>query len=483
MGALSEVPGGRLGMRLHRASAESNSRLPPLARSTGSTHVRALILAYDFPPLVSVGGLRPYSWYRFLKQFGVEPTVVTRQWSNRHGNDLDYVAPSDSKEVLVEATQFGTILRTPYEPNLSNRLLRYSQTRLRLIRRMISAWYEIGQYLLPIGPRRQLLLTARSYLRQHGSDVIIATGEPFVLFMYASRLSKEFRIPWIADYRDPWTHDRTRPPWQVSRRWNAALEARFTASSSAITTVSAFVGDLIATLVRGKPIHVVPNGYDPDVVRRARGIEQGSGKLTIAFVGTIYDGYPLESVLSAFDEFLVHTRDARLELRFVGINRQTEVETMVSSKYPALIRFVTFFRRAPNAEIIVTLATANAFLLFNDFAYVGTKIYDYLALKRRILLCFSDDTQTRKLRREFYDRDEAGMMNRRVQEDMIRATQSGVIIRDERHLVDTLSDLYREFRANGCIACHSVGTEAYSRESHARRMAEIIRDASRLRQT
>jgi glycosyltransferase involved in cell wall biosynthesis len=463
-------------------SIESSSRLSA-ARSGQSEHVRALILAYDFPPLVSVGGLRPYSWYRYLKQFGVEPTVVTRQWSNHHGSALDYVASSASNEVVVEASQFGRILRTPYEPNLSNRLLLHSRTRYRLIRRVITAWYEVGQYILPIGPRRQLFLTARRYMRQHGADVIVATGEPFVLFMYASQLSKELEIPWIADYRDPWTHDTERLAWRVARMWNAMLEAKWTASSSAITTASELFGSLITTLVKGKPVHVVPNGYDPGAVSRARGIEQGSGKLTIAFAGTIYDWYPLEGVLSACSQFLARTRDSRLELRFVGINRQDEVKTMLRSRFPALIPSVTFFGKAPNAEATELLATANAFLLFNEGAHVGTKIYDYLALRRKILLCFTDDTQTRKPRREFYKLDETGMRNRQAQGDLIRTTQSGVIIRDERHLVDTLSDLYREFLRNGRITCNSVGTEAYSRESHARTMAEIIRGVYRLSQT
>ena len=258
------------------------------------------------------------------------------------------------------------------------------------------------------------------------------------------------------------------------------LEARVTGSSSAITTVSEFFRDLTGTLIKGKPIHVVPNGYDPEAVDRARGIEQGSEKLAIAFVGTMYDGQPLESVLSACDQFVLRTRDARLELRFVGINRQSEVEAMVRSRFPALIPFVTFFRQAPNAEVIETLASANAFLLFNTFAYVGTKIYDYLALRRRILLCFSEGTKTGERQLEFYDRDGVEKRNRRAQEDMIRATQSGVVIRDEEDLVDTLSDLYREFLENGRIACNSVGTEAYSRESHARRMAEIMRGVAGL---
>jgi glycosyltransferase involved in cell wall biosynthesis len=340
----------------------------------------------------------------------------------------------------------------------------------------------MGQYVLPIGPRRQLYVAARNYLRQRGADVIVATGEPFVLFKYASQLSKEFGIPWIADYRDPWTHDGSRLPWRVSRKWNAVLEVRYTGSSSAITTVSEFVGDLIATLVKEKPIHVVPNGYDPDAVSRAGGIEQGSEKLTIAFVGTIYDGYPLESVLSAFNQVLGRVRDADLELRFVGIDRQDKVETAVELRYPALKRFVTFVRKAPNAETLEALATANAFLLFNSFAYVGTKIFDYLALRRKILLCFSEGTQTRRGQREFYDFDEAGGIKRRVQEDIIKQTQSGVIIRDEEHLVSAIVDLHGEFLENRRISCNSVGTEAYSRESHARTMAEVMRNVSKLHQ-
>jgi len=49
---------------------------------------KVLILAYDFPPYVSAGGLRPYYWYLYLKEFGVEPVVITWQWENKHGNQL-----------------------------------------------------------------------------------------------------------------------------------------------------------------------------------------------------------------------------------------------------------------------------------------------------------------------------------------------------------------------------------------------------------
>jgi len=156
---------------------------------------------------------------------------------------------------------------------------------------------------------------------------------------------------------------------------------------------------------------------------------------------------------------------------------------MVASRYPALVPFVTFFRQAPNVDTIELLATANAFLLFNEGAHVGTKIYDYLALRRRILFCFSDDSDTRKGQRKFYKLDETGLMNRRIQEEMIKRTESGVIIRDKEHLAAILSELYREFQETSRISCNSVGIEAFSRVSHAQKMAEIVRGVCRRRKT
>jgi hypothetical protein len=48
---------------------------------------------------------------------------------------------------------------------------------------------------------------------------------------------------------------------------------------------------------------------------------------------------------------------------------------MVRLRYPALMPFVKFFRKGPNADVIKILATANVFLLFNYFDHPGTKIY------------------------------------------------------------------------------------------------------------
>ena len=66
---------------------------------------KILILAYDFPPYISAGSLRPYSWYESLHEFGVYPVVITRQWDNKYGNHLDYVAHSGSAQTIIEENE------------------------------------------------------------------------------------------------------------------------------------------------------------------------------------------------------------------------------------------------------------------------------------------------------------------------------------------------------------------------------------------
>jgi hypothetical protein len=157
---------------------------------------KVLILAYDFPPFVSVGGLRPYSWYKYLAEYGVYPVVVTRQWVIRHNSVVDYVSGGYSDKTEIEETEKGTIIRTAYNPNLSNRLLlKYGENRLRFIRKAITAWYEFFQFLFFIGSKVELYKAANEYLKTNKVDAIIASGDPFILFRYASLLGKSIVFP------------------------------------------------------------------------------------------------------------------------------------------------------------------------------------------------------------------------------------------------------------------------------------------------
>mgnify|MGYP003289895219 CR=1 FL=1 len=432
---------------------------------------RLLILAYDFPPYVSVGGLRPYAWYKYLKKYGVYPIVITRQWENKYGNELDYIAPSATNETIVEETELGTIIRTPYKPNLANKiLLKYGTHKFAFIRKFVSCYYEFAQFFFNVGPKSCIYRGARNYLKIKSVDAIIATGEPFVLFKYASQLSKKYNTPWIADYRDPWTQDNNRSKNWLFQTRNTFAETKYTRNASCITTVSEFFAQKITSLVNKKAF-IIANGYDSEAVQSVKHIAQKSDKLRFAYVGTIYKYHPLESVLDCFNQLVLNNALDAFEFNFFGIKDHIGIENLLTEKFQALKPYVTIFPRITNNKLLPLLAEHNVFLLFNDYRIVGTKIYDYLALQRNILFCYANDESALKLKQLYYNN---GNNTSCPQEDIITKTKSGIIVQNQAHLATILPQLYKEFSTNGCIACSSVNTTQYSREQQVEKLAELV---------
>ncbi len=150
----------------------------------------------------------------------------------------------------------------------------------------------------------------------------------------------------------------------------------------------------------------------------------------------------------------------------------------MASRFPTLAPFATFHGRMPNAEMARVLARANAFVMFNNYAYPGTKIFDYLALRRRVLLCYSDDPEALELKARHYNLDDADARDSRVLETLLEETGAGTVVRDAAHLREVLADLYDEFLQNGEVACHSHGIERFSRRTQAGRMAEVVKEVA-----
>jgi hypothetical protein len=432
--------------------------------------ISVLILAYDFPPYVSVGGLRPHSWFSYLKEYGVEPIVVTRQWGNANGNHLDFVAPGWSKAVVIETLPQGTIIRTPYAPNLSNRLLlRYGERRFRGIRKVISGCLDVLQFFGDVGPKKELYKAAKAYLAQHNVDLILATGEPFVLFHYARKLSETYHIPWIADYRDPWTPN-LKGSQGLLKPFYSLLEKKIVSKALLVTTVSSYFENQIRKQVPTGVFSIIPNGFDESSLEQIKGIKQASDVLRIGFVGTLYEWHPLTIVLETLNRWATKFPDRKIAIHFHGTNKNEEIRTLVKNRYPRLTEWVFTHPKVPNDIMLQRLASYNALLLFNYYAFMGTKIYDYLAIKRKVIFCFTDEPEALVLKKRYYPFDSEGTLDN-VQETLLTETNAGVLVRNAEDLMQTFAYLYDEHKDTGEIRCLSKGVESFSRRIQVERLA------------
>ena len=436
---------------------------------------KVLILAYDFPPYVSVGGLRPNSWYNNLKAFGYEPIVVTRQWENKHGNSLDYISASSSTECIKEYSEKGSILRTPYKPNFSNRLiLKYGFEKFKFVRKIYSALLEILQFFVPVGPKKNIYHFANKFLEENNVDFILATGEPFILFNYANKLSQKHNIPWLADYRDPWSQNDSRISFLPFKIFYPYIEKKIVSNASMLFTASPFFKNQLKELFPTKDITVIANGYNSKALENTETPSQENTIFSIAYVGTIYKWHPVESFLTGYESFLQTTSTTKVKLNFYGVNSDYNLEKLIEEKYSSLKDTIVIHPKLENKLLFKELSKNNTLLLFNYYSFIGTKIFDYLAVKRHILLCFSEDKDALKLKTKYYEYDEKYSENNHVQEDVILNTNSGTIVKDSKHLLKTLTKLYSEFEESKQIKCNSDNTEQYSRKYQTKKLATIL---------
>lgn len=439
---------------------------------------KILILAYDFPPYISVGALRPNAWFKYFNEFGFYPIVVTRQWDNKFGDYRDYIAPSTSKKVVIENKESGTIIRAPYFPNWSNRLiLKKGEHKWRLLRKSYSALIEYVQYVSPVGPKRPIYEAARDYLMREKVDVILATGDPFIMFHYANLLSKKYSIPWVADYRDPWTLNSDEKKFWFEKKVQGYLEGKIVSNAFAISTVSEFVKFKIEKIVQSekKPFVILPNGYDDEAINKVKNIRQTRSELTISLVGSLYEWHPYEHFLECIATF-INTKNKTVKIKFYGTNRTSELENLVDCKFPILKDYVEIIGKMPNDKLLVELAKDNVMLLFNYYSYMGTKIFDYLGIKRKILLCFTDDKVSNQLKEKYYKVKENKNYSTNLQADLLELTKAGLSVRNSTDLLQILDELYNEFQTTSEIKCDAINTENYSRRNYVQVLADFLNE-------
>ena len=298
-----------------------------------------------------------------------------------------------------------------------------------------------------------------------------------MLFHYAKKLSHEFNIPWVADYRDPWSqHNETENPW-VYKKWLRFIEKRTVSNAQMAITVSEFVKMKINSLLPNLPVSLVMNGFDPEPVNAIKDIQQNSESLNIGFVGTLYDWHPIEHFMATFNDYIL-ARNVEIHLNFYGINRSEWLIHLVQEKFPQIEHLVHVFPKMQNKELLERLAENNVLLLFNYYYYLGTKIFDYLAINRLILLCFGADEKAELLRKRFFSIKEDLNASDQLQAELLNKTQGGIVVEDAEHLKRVLDELCVAFKKEGQIRCDSHDVDQFSRQLQTERLAIFLKQVA-----
>jgi len=417
-----------------------------------------IILAYDFPPNNSMGSLRPYAWYKYFHEFNLHPVVITRHWDDSVKSFKDGIKPSKSKSITINTTSEGTIINVPHEPNFRDKLiLKYGLNSFVIFRKIISVFYLIFEYtFFKFDNKKGIYYAADEYIKEHGADLIIATGEPFILFRYASKLSKKHSIPWIADYRDYWSMDINLLTFNqkiIYKLIYAHFERKFVESASLITTVSPLNMKLQKEFFPNKKVEIIYNGYFEEKDYNFTKNDPISETFTVAYGGTIYLFNPLENFIEGVKLFIEKDPSRKCSFNFYGSNYDPDQKERIIKCTKGLERFIILTDKLSKEELFLEYKKASCLLIFNYNQMIPGKLFEYLPMKRKILMAGNDHGPI---------------------ESIINNTNSGIICDSPENIANTLDSMYLEWKSTGLLKNEAINIEKYTRRNQTQNLAKLI---------
>ena len=403
-----------------------------------------------------MGSQRPYSWFKYFKELGYFPIVVTRNWKENITSPID-MFKSDNPFIEKSLTENGLLIKTPYKQNFRDKIIiKHGLNKFIFLRKLISYIYTLLQFSFPFFDNRKgIYSAANEYLKSNKVDVIIATGEPFILFKYASKLSKAYNTPWIADYRDCWSLDiylienKKRYFEKVMYKY---YEKKYVSHASIITTVAPLYQKQLAGLFPNKKIEIIQNGYFEENYDLFK-IKKPQDTFIIAYAGTIYPFQPIEIFFEGIKSFFKNYLNAKVKIIFYGCELNSYEYKRIKENIEGIEKYVTIMPRIQREVLYSELSKTSCLLVFDNKNMINGKLYEYLPMSKRILMAGNDN----------------GSMK-----EIIESTNSGTVCNDYFEIEETIMKWYKEWESTGILNNENVKNDNYSRLTQAKKMVSLI---------
>lgn len=382
---------------------------------------KVLIVAYYFPHIAAIGSMRPLGFCRYLDRYGWQPRVLTTEpisvypamgvdkslWAQLPKTvRVDRVPHKNPERTLLQVrNKFRELFHNCY--SLEGSQLQavtngHTLERTEGRKRYLNIKQTMIDWLLSFpDPQCYWLRPAIRSLSQvpriEYPDVVFATGAPWTALFVGKALAQRFKVPLVADFRDPWTGNvEIRSPFLFQR---ATLLERsiYEAAACVIVNTDEFRTKLLADHPDlEKKFVMITNGFDSDpsnsVVNGWKNQEAASAVpvLELCHFGSVYSNRNPFFLLQAVKELVDENRigSDHLRLRFVGgweirgpscenLARDLEQRQILQRVPPV-----------PHDECVRQMMAAGILLILQQAfpLQIPGKIYEYIAARRPLLI-------------------------------------------------------------------------------------------------
>ncbi len=232
---------------------------------------RVLIISYYWPPTGGSGVQRWVKFAKYLPSEGWQPVIYTPENPEQLAIDDTLEA-----EIPAEAEVIKTRITEPYE--LYKKFLKKSghskeavevnpvNAQNKSFAQKAAMWVR-GNFFRP-DPRRLWIRPSvkflKKYLKEHPVDLIVSTGPPQSMHIIGMKLARATGLPWIADFRDPWTkifYFKHLSMTRATERWHKRMEKKVLDEATRVVAVSPLVQQDFQMMTQ-TPVELITNGFD-----------------------------------------------------------------------------------------------------------------------------------------------------------------------------------------------------------------------------
>jgi glycosyltransferase involved in cell wall biosynthesis len=255
---------------------------------------RVLIITFYWPPMGGGGVQRWLKMVKYMREFGWEPIIFTSENASNpiFDESLFYDVPENIETIREEIFE-------PYD--LYNKFLGrkkgdkvfqgfVDESGKKSFLKEIAVWLR-GNIFIPDARMfwiRPSVKSLKTFLKNNPVDAIISTGPPHSTHMIAMGVKKKFDIPWLADFRDPWTnidfYQQLKLTSLADYRHRKLEKAVMQKSDALVTVTWSWAEEM--KVIRGSEVDVITNGFDPEDFKGANG-SQNPTAFNITHAGSL----------------------------------------------------------------------------------------------------------------------------------------------------------------------------------------------------
>ena len=351
---------------------------------------KVLIITYYWPPAGGPGVQRVLKFVKYLPENGWEPIILTVKNGEYPAIDESLVeeVPESTKVYYSRTIEFYRLFKL-FTGRTSKQAIPTFELEEKKggLSSKVFSWIRSNLFVPDArkGWKNYAVKKALEVIQSEQPDIIFSSSPPHSLQLIARAVKKKTKLPWVADFRDPWVDafwESGEKRLSFARKKNQSYEKSvFSEADHIVTTTESFAQNFKKKYA-SIAIDVITNGFDITDFEKLE--KKNSQKFRIVYTGSIAPSQMPVNLFKALSS-LPEQLKQQVVLDIFGVPNREVYSLLSRLKLTEIVQLLGY---VDHKRIVMEMKNADLLLLLIPQGrgdIIPGKLFEYLATGNEIL--------------------------------------------------------------------------------------------------